>query len=131
MQEAIRKKLTAAESEAWDGKIKRLKPSASQQRLPNDDGHPGIAKQYRTGKGCLIELHPGSTEGGGKVNQLFRPFGYRAHEEDSAESKDGDHLVEMQLGGPNSLENLWPLSASLNRSGGSLVASMMASSASR
>ena len=121
----IRDILTDAESKAWDGTIKAYPPSASPQTLPNNDTHPGIAQKYRTGEGCVIELHPGNTQGGSKVNKLFRPFGYRAQEEDPVESKDGDHLVEMQLGGPNELENLWPLKASQNRSGGSRVASMV------
>ena len=37
---------------------------------------------------------------------------------------DGDHVLERQLGGPDELENLWPLQASENRSSGSTVKSM-------
>jgi len=120
----IRALLTKKESDAWDGKIFTYQPSAGSQKLPNGDSHPGIAKQYRTAPKLVIELHPGSTLGGKLINNFFRPYGYRAKEEDGNESRDGDHLVEMQLGGPNSLENLWPLDASLNRSGGSIVKSM-------
>ena len=45
------------------------------------------------------------------------PFGYRAQ----AEGLDGDHIIEMQIGGPNELKNLWPLQASENRSSGTLL----------
>jgi len=120
----IRAILSNKESAAWDGKIQSYSPSSSAQSLPNNNSHPGIASQYRTEKGLVIELHPGSTQGGKLVNDLFRPYGYRAKEEDGSESKDGDHLVEMQLGGPNELKNLWPLDAGLNRSGGATVKTM-------
>jgi hypothetical protein len=38
------------------------------------------------------------TSGGGLINKTLNPYGY------SAKRKlDGDHVVEMQLGGPNEL----------------------------
>jgi hypothetical protein len=122
--EAVRPYVTTKEFAAWDGKVKTYKPAAKAQSLPNGNSHPGIAEQYRTRQGLVIKLYPGSTTGGKLINDLFRPFGYRGKEEDASESRDGDHLVEMQLGGPNKLENLWPLEASINRSGGSTTAAM-------
>jgi len=38
-----------------------------------------------------------------------------------SEKNDGDHIVEMQIGGPNELRNLWPLERGENRSSGSLL----------
>ena len=124
----IRALLTKEDSKKeWLGRqeeIKSYKPSSSSQTLPNGQSHPGIAEKFQTAPNLVIELHSGSTKGGKKINDFFRPYGYRAKEENANDSMDGDHLVEMQLGGPNELENLWPLSASQNRSGGSLVKSM-------
>jgi 5-methylcytosine-specific restriction endonuclease McrA len=34
---------------------------------------------------------------------------------------DGDHVVEIQTGGKDVLENLWPLDASTNRRAGSQI----------
>jgi hypothetical protein len=122
----VRTLLTAAEEKAWSLQgfaIREYRPTQAGS-LPNGNGPLGIAQAYRTEPGLKIELKPGNTEGGGKINKVVRPYGYRAKEEDSAESRDGDHLVEMQLGGPNILANLWPLDASENRSGGSTTASM-------
>lgn len=80
----------------------------------------GISAPYRVEPGKKIRLVPRTTRGGGLINEAFRPFGYRA----LSEGFDGDHIVEMQLGGPNILENLWPLQAGENRSSGSTIASM-------
>lgn len=121
----IRGVITSKESSNWDGTIKAFGISAGAQTLPNGARHPGIASQYRTAPGLKIRLIPGSTKGGKLVNDWLRPYGYRGKEETNDESRDGDHLVEMQLGGPNSLENLWPLDASTNRSGGSVTKSMV------
>jgi hypothetical protein len=68
----------------------------------------------------LVYGEKGSTGGGGKINAIFRPFGFRP----SDERFDGDHVVERQLGGPDAVNNLWPLDRSENRSSGSTVKSL-------
>lgn len=115
---AVRALLTQEEARAWDGTIVAYR--ASERRALPGGSTVGVTPPYQVRTGMRILLAPGRTSGGGLINQAFEPFGYRAQQE----QKDGDHLIEMQLGGPNILDNLWPLQASENRSGGSLTASM-------
>jgi hypothetical protein len=60
------------------------------------------------------------TGGGGKINALFRPYGFRP----GKDGFDGDHVLERQLGGPDEIRNLWPLPSAENRSGGSTLNTM-------
>ena len=62
----------------------------------------------------------GGTGGGGKINRLFAPFGFRA----AKDGLDGDHVMKRQIGGPDVIENLWPLRASENRSSSATVVSI-------
>lgn len=80
----------------------------------------GIDEHHRTEPGKTIKLDPKETEGGALINKALEPFGFRADEE----KLDGDHLIEMQLGGPNELRNLWPLRAGENRSSGAKIKGM-------
>ncbi len=116
----IRAALTPGERAAWlrQGEpIRALRPTET-ATLGGDT--IGIQPDYRTEPGKKWRLVPGSTEGGGLINGVFRPYGYRAR----SEGLDGDHVIEMQIGGPNSLPNLWPLAAGENRGSGSTIASM-------
>jgi hypothetical protein len=124
----IEKLLTPAELAAW-GPAKPIVayPPTPPKPLPDGSGPVGIAPTYQIAVGKKILYKPGSTEGGGLINRTFRPYGYRAQ----AEGKDGDHVVEMQLGGPNILPNLWPLDASENRSSGSLLSRLTVKPAGR
>jgi hypothetical protein len=120
---AIQALLTAAERTRWAARgnaILECRPGDS-LTLPDGGQRIGVTADYRTQPGKHLRLRPGNTMGGALINQAFAPFGYRAR----SENMDGDHLIEMQLGGPNSVDNLWPLDASENRSGGSRVASMV------
>ena len=56
----------------------------------------------------------------GKINDALAGYGFNPTEE----HMDGDHVVEMQLGGPNELKNLWPLNAGVNRGSGATIAGM-------
>ena len=68
----------------------------------------------------LVYDEKGSTGGGSKINNMFKPFGFRP----GKEGMDGDHVMERQLGGPDAIGNLWPLQSGENRSSGSTVKSM-------
>ena len=68
--------------------------------------------------GKKVKFKAGKTAGGGLINSLLHPYGYRAR----SEGKDGDHIIEMQIGGPNSIGNLWPLDKGENRSSGAALA---------
>ncbi len=118
-KDEVNKLLKPAEKMDWarEGqKIETYLPTKP-KNLP---GGPeiGIKEPFRIEVGKRVEYAPGNTQGGRKINAELRPFGYRAR----AEGKDGDHIIEMQIGGPNELPNLWPLAQGENRSSGSLLA---------
>jgi phage-related protein len=116
----IRAVLSASERAAWltQGEpIRALRPTESNTLGGNA---LGVQAGYRTEPGKKWKLVPGATEGGGLINGVLRPYGYRAR----SEAMDGDHVIEMQIGGPNSLPNLWPLAAGENRASGSIIANM-------
>ena len=88
--------------------------------LPGGGPTIGITPEWQISAGKMIKLIPRSTMGGGLINRTLSPYGYRAR----SEGRDGDHVTEMQVGGENVLENLWPLRAGENRSSGSRLSSM-------
>ena len=120
--DAIEALLTKDEKKDWIAKGRPIIKCAPLARTPLPDGGPtiGVTPEYDINVGKKLNYRPDSTEGGGKINKALRPYGYVARI-NGGEGNDGDHVVEMQLGGPNILENLWPLVASENRSSGSLL----------
>jgi hypothetical protein len=103
----------------WDGQVRVYRADGGpNQKLP-DGSEVGLEPQFAS-LAPGVRLHyevKGSTGGGGKINRLFRPFGYRP----GKEGRDGDHVMERQIGGPDVVGNLWPLPLSENRSSGSIV----------
>ncbi|MDO8844128.1 DUF4157 domain-containing protein [Methylicorpusculum sp.] len=76
----------------------------------------GIKSSYQITPGKVIgPLSEVSTPGGGSLNSLLERFGWSASEE----YMDADHVVEIQFGGKDVPQNLWPLDASVNRGAGS------------
>ena len=106
----------------WKGVVKVYRADGGPgQQLP-DGETVGLAPAFANlspGK-IIVYVEKAGTGGGGKINKRFRPFGFRP----SREAMDGDHVMERQLGGPDSIENLWPLHATENRSSGAKVNSM-------
>ncbi|MFZ4573652.1 MAG: eCIS core domain-containing protein [Phycisphaerales bacterium] len=51
-----------------------------------------------------------------KINKALAAFGYSPSED--AVKLDGDHVVELQIGGKDELENLWPLNSKENQTSG-------------
>jgi hypothetical protein len=89
--------------------------------LPGGGPTIGVTSEYQIRTGMALKMeNPGSTQGGGVINSAIRPYGFSP----MGERKAGDHILEMQLGGPNIKENLWPLSFGVNSSGGSLISRM-------
>jgi hypothetical protein len=92
---------------------------------PNDprsvpDGETiGIKSPYDVTVGMVFKLpkEKRGTPGGRKINKELKPFGYRP----KAEGRDGDHVLEIQMGGKDVFENLWPLDASTNRRAGGFI----------
>lgn len=119
----IEQELEPNERANWAAKGEKITPYVpyEQRALPDDSEPVGVAPKWRVEVGMKIAMtESGSTGGGSKINHKFEPFGYRA----SHEGKDGDHIVERQLGGEDSIENLWPLDAGENRSAGSTLSKM-------
>jgi hypothetical protein len=79
----------------------------------------GIKDPYQLTDGKVVgPLSEASTPGGDKINSLLGRYGWDA----SSEYMDGDHVLEIQFGGKDVRENLWPLDASINRGAGSRLA---------
>jgi hypothetical protein len=107
---------------SWSGSVAVYRAAGgSGQTLP-DGGKVGLDSAFASlapGKILAYDVK-GSTGGGGKINNMFRPYGFRP----GKEGLDGDHVMERQLGGPDIIPNLWPLKLGENRSSGSTVNSM-------
>lgn len=80
----------------------------------------GLAQknQVQVGKTLLFDAALSTkTSGGETFNKVARKYGL-----DIQGSRfNADHVLERQLGGADSLDNLWPLNASINGSGGSAL----------
>lgn len=83
---------------------------------PGATGGPGVKK------GDVFQTQAQVTGNSTKdsMNRILNAHGY---DRDDGGSKDNDHHVEKQLGGPDALSNLWPLDQGVNRSSGSTVRS--------
>jgi len=107
---------------AWDGRVRAFRATGGAgQALPNGKA-VGLDAQFAAiAPGVRLSYEEkGSTGGGGKINRLFEPFGFRA----TADGMDGDHVMERQIGGPDAIGNLWPLPRGENRSSGATVKSI-------
>jgi hypothetical protein len=105
----------------WSGEV-RIYRAASPSNPPIPGGPVGLAPAIAAlapGKVLKYEER-GKTGGGSKINNVFRPYGFRA----GKEGLDGDHVIERQLGGPDDIVNLWPLPLGENRSSGAILNSM-------
>jgi Domain of unknown function (DUF4157) len=115
-RQRIINKIKVAEARDWAAnsyKIERYTPT-TRKALPDGGQTIGVSDAYNITTGKKFRLIPGSTEGGSKINNQLKKYGYDLGHEDT----QGDHLLEMQLGGPNILENLWPLNTAMNGAGG-------------
>jgi hypothetical protein len=100
----------------WKGVVEVYTPMAKKAL---GDAEVGLSPQFASlAPGRLLTYGvKGKTGGGSKINNRFKPYGFAA----SSEGLDGDHVLERQIGGPDELDNLWPLHSSENRSSGSIV----------
>ena len=78
----------------------------------------GLGADNRIAVGTVIgPLSTATTPGGRVLLSVLRRYGFDA----TAEGKDGDHVKEIQFGGRDALDNLWPLDLGINRSSGSIL----------
>ena len=105
---------------AWTGPVEAYSPMSKKSL---GSGEPvGLSPQFASlSTGMLLTYgKKEGTGGGGKINDRFKPYGFVPSSQ-GGEGMDGDHVLERQLGGPDSLDNLWPLDRSENRSSGATV----------
>ena len=78
----------------------------------------GLTQKFRIGTGTIVgPLSDAGTPGGETLNEVLREYGFNP----TREGMDADHVREIQFGGEDRLENLWPLDASTNRSAGATL----------
>ncbi len=78
----------------------------------------GLSPEYRIARGTVVgPLADVSTPGGTLLNDILKKYGFSP----GNEYMDADHVWEIQFGGQDTLENLWPLDASINRAAGSIL----------
>jgi DNA anti-recombination protein RmuC len=110
-------KANVGKEDATGCKIKEYKPHRAGQGLAGGKTI-GLDPVYRTKLGKVVgPLSSGSTPGGKKINNILKKYGFSSKNE----YMDGDHVVEIQMGGKDVVENLWPLDASENRGAGSIL----------
>jgi hypothetical protein len=95
--------------------------SPNEQKKPTGYGREiGISNDYRIYSGRVVgPLSDKTTPGGGKLWTVLNKYGYYS----DSEGTQADHMREIQMGGDDVLENLWPLNASINTSAGSVLKS--------
>ena len=79
----------------------------------------GAASQIDVGKKLLFEDKEDRGGGVSRFKNLVAKFGFVASES----GWDVDHVVELQIGGKDEFENMWPLPKGENRSSGSIIKS--------
>jgi len=84
----------------------------------------GVASPYQITQNFTFQANPPSPRGGtvGGFNNELKAWGYNRND-NVAPPTDADHVLELQLGGPDDVSNIWPLNSSINRSSGNRVKS--------
>jgi hypothetical protein len=79
----------------------------------------GLGTKWRMTLNKVVgPLSEATTPGGGKLNDILRKCGFRPKKEDL----QADHAHEIQMGGEDAVENLWPLETSKNTAAGAKLA---------
>jgi hypothetical protein len=112
---AMKKWVDEGPHKTWPA-IHRYHPHV-RSALPGGGPTIGIKPEYRVradDAGYYPMTGADATPGGAVINSALAPYGFRPE----VEQLDGDHVIEMQLGGVNTLDNMWPLDMNINRAGG-------------
>ncbi|MDD4979336.1 MAG: hypothetical protein PHI29_11960 [Gallionella sp.] len=94
---------------------KKYSPKSS-KAVPGGGEEIGIASMYQPKVGLVVgpKKKGRSDSGKDRFNNLIESHGY-----DRTEFKtDGDHVIELQVSGPDLMPNLWPLDSGINQLGG-------------
>lgn len=88
----------------------------SNKAVPGGGEEIGVASMYQPKVGLVVgpKKKGRSDSGKDRFNNLIESHGY-----DRTEFKtDGDHVIELQVSGPDLMPNLWPLDSGINQLGG-------------
>lgn len=99
-------------------RIRRFHP-ATEQHVFKETEKLGLGTGSRLEVGTKLEFKEKTKRGGGvnDFKSLLKKYGLTA----SDYGWDVDHVVELQIGGRDDWDNLWPLPLGENRSSGSLI----------
>ena len=87
--------------------------------LPGGGTVIGLTAPYRVNVNSIIgPLSTAGTPGGSVLLDVLWPYGF----DSTYEARDADHVREMQLGGVNLVQNMWPLDSGINRGAGPTLA---------
>ena len=121
---ALAAKIKSADASAeknWQGRGYRIEAygPASTKPLPESGARIGVTGLHQTAVGTKIKMPKTaqSTPGGELINNELRKYGY----DRALEHTDGDHVLEIQLGGINDFGNMWPLESRMNQQAGSRI----------
>jgi hypothetical protein len=115
-QSALKALHTKKQQDDTGAEIKEYSPH-ERKKLPGGETI-GLTQKYRIGPNTTVgPLSDATTPGGGKILRILDRYGFSA----DTEYLDGDHVREIQFGGDDAVENLWPLNASVNRGAGSTL----------
>lgn len=110
---------TKAKIKKWrlDPVIEKYDATSAPRSLPKPSMTSiGVIPKWQVKKGELFPFapQPRNNAAGETFTGRVALFGFSA----SDEKKDGDHVWEVQVGGPDNVENMWPLESGLNQSAG-------------
>ena len=108
----------AKQAAAKGDRIYQYRPTAMTD-LPDKSAKLGLgpASQIQVGKKVLFEDKEARGSGVAQFKALVARFGFVA----SKSGWDIDHVVELQIGGQDQRDNMWPLPKGENRSSGSII----------
>jgi hypothetical protein len=79
----------------------------------------GVTPAYQITQNFTFQAKPAPPRGGtvGRFNDELKNWGYNRNDNIDPPT-DADHVLELQLGGPDDAINIWPLNISTNRASG-------------
>ena len=103
---------------AKGGQIYRYRPTQPTD-APDSSAQLGLAAASQVDVGRKVFFEDKEARGGGvsRFKSLVGKFGFVASES----GWDIDHVVELQIGGKDEFDNMWPLPKGENRSSGSII----------